>query len=206
VGILDGDLTSLVCASVDGDKDAWNELVRRYASLVAAIIRRYRIAGADVHDVSQLVWLHLIEHLRDVREPAALPGWIVTTTRRECERWLRVKRRSVPLDPDTMNRLGTVDDHADDTLLLAERRQVLVDALTELQPPQRELLQLLLADPPYTYAQISHILRIPIGSIGPTRNRILDKLRNTAAVKNYLRANGEAAQMGGGRHAFAGLE
>lgn len=206
MGIVDGDVTSLVLASIDGDEDAWNELVRRYASLVAAVIRRYQIADADIHDVSQLVWLHLIEHLSDLREPAALPGWIVTSTGRECQRWLRVKSRSVPVDPDTINRLGAVDDRADDLLVHAERHQVLVDALTKLEPQQRDLLQLLFADPPYTYAQISRILRIPIGSIGPTRSRILDKLRDTTAVKNYLRANGEAAQIGGGRHAFAGLE
>jgi RNA polymerase sigma factor (sigma-70 family) len=199
------ELTAIVRASVDGDEDAWNALVHRYASLVVAVIRRYRVAESDIQDISQLVWLHLIEHLRNMRDEAALPGWIVTTTRRECQRWLRARSRSLPVDPETMTRLG-VDDHAGESLLRAERHQVLVEALADLEPHQRELLLLLIADPPYTYTEISRMMRIPIGSIGPTRSRILDKLRETTSVKNYLQANDDAARTGGGRHAFAGLE
>ena len=192
----DWDLPRLVKASVDHDEEAWNELVRRFAGLVAFVIRHYRLSAADTQDVSQLVWLRLVEHLADIREPSALPGWLATTTRHECERYLRVNGRSVAMDPLTMRLTDKADGpEVDELLLAAERRQVLLDGLRELTDQQRELLLMLTADPPYAYAEISRILGIPIGSIGPTRSRVLDKLRDTDAVRAYLDAD-DSAQIG----------
>jgi RNA polymerase sigma factor (sigma-70 family) len=195
-GIDDWDLPTLVKASIDRDEEAWNELVRRFAGLVAYVIRLYRLGAADAQDVSQLVWLRLVEHLGQIREPSALPGWLATTTRHECERYLRINGRSVAVDPQTLRE----DDRAeawnvDDLLLAAERRQVLLDGLAQLAPQHRELLLLLAADPPYAYAEISRILGIPIGSIGPTRSRVLGKLRDTDAIRAYLGVP-ESVQMG----------
>jgi RNA polymerase sigma factor (sigma-70 family) len=190
------DLPTLVKASIHRDEDAWNELVRRFAGLVTYVIRHYRLTQADAQDVSQLVWLRLIEHLGQIREPSALPGWLATTTRHECERYLRVNGRSVSVDPLTMREAGDADGPAvDEVLLAAERRRVLLDGLAQLAPQHRELLLMLAADPPYAYAEISRILGIPIGSIGPTRSRVLGKLRATDAVRAYLDAD-ESAQMG----------
>jgi RNA polymerase sigma factor (sigma-70 family) len=137
-----------------------------------------------------------VEHLGQIREPSALPGWLATTTRHECERYLRINGRSVAVDPQTLRE----DDRAeawnvDDLLLAAERRQVLLDGLAQLAPQHRELLLLLAADPPYAYAEISRILGIPIGSIGPTRSRVLGKLRDTDAIRAYLGVP-ESVQMG----------
>jgi RNA polymerase sigma factor (sigma-70 family) len=196
VEIADWDLPRLVKASVDHDEEAWNELVRRFAGLVAFVIRHYRLSAADTQDVSQLVWLRMVEHLADIREPSALPGWLATTTRHECERYLRINGRSVAMDPLTMRLTDKADGpEVDELLLAAERRQVLLDGLRELTDQQRELLLMLTADPPYAYAEISRILGIPIGSIGPTRSRVLDKLRDTDAVRAYLDAD-DSAQIG----------
>jgi RNA polymerase sigma factor (sigma-70 family) len=184
---VEWDLPALVRASADHDEGAWNELVRRFAGLVAFVIRRHRLSGADAQDVSQLVWLHLVEHLGEIREPAALAGWLATTTRRECVRHLRANDRTVAVDPlvlTTADPAGVPE--ADDLLLAAELRQALRDGLAELAPRQRELLLMLTADPPYPYAEISRRLDIPIGSIGPTRRRLLDRLRDTGAVRTYL--------------------
>jgi RNA polymerase sigma factor (sigma-70 family) len=191
--MVDWDLPTLVKASLDRDEEAWNELVRRFAGLVAFVIRHYRLAPADAQDVSQLVWLRLVEHLGQIREPSALPGWLATTTRHECERYLRVNGRSVSVDPLTMRETGRSDESdVDELLLAAERRQVLLDALGALAPQHRELLLMLAADPPYAYAEISRILGIPIGSIGPTRSRVLSKLRVTDAIRGYLDADASA--------------
>jgi RNA polymerase sigma factor (sigma-70 family) len=190
------DLPALVEASAGHDEQAWHELVRRFTGLVTFVIRHYRLPPADTQDISQLVWLRLVEHLGQIRVPAALPGWLATTTRHECERHLRVSGRSVAMDPLVMpsfERAGGAE--VDELLLAAERRQVLLDALDQLAPQQRELLLMLTADPPYAYAEISRILDIPIGSIGPTRSRVLDKLRDTDAVRAYLDAD-RSAQMG----------
>jgi len=196
--MLDWDLPTLVKrAAVARDEDAWNELVRRFAGLVAFVIRHYRLSAADTQDVSQLVWLRLVEHLGQIREPDALPGWLATTTRHECERYLRVNGRQVATDPHTMRLADQPDSPAvDDLLLAAERRQVLLDGLGELTPQHRELLMMLTADPPYAYTEISRILGIPIGSIGPTRSRVLDKLRDTGAVRTYLKAEESAHSRG----------
>jgi RNA polymerase sigma factor (sigma-70 family) len=201
------DIATLVHDSADGDADAWNELVQRYQGLVIVIIRYYRLPAADVQDVTQTVWLRLIENLRRIREPAALPGWLVTVTRHECERHLKVNSRTVSVDPLDMMQLGTLDgDEAVDELLAAERHQVLRDALAELAPLERKLLLLLAADPPFAYDEISSILGIPKGSIGPTRGRTLDKLRETKAVQAYVRATSDPVRTGGARHALTKLE
>lgn len=186
------DTAALVRASAGGDENAWNELVRRHAHLVTAVIRQYRVPAPDAPDVSQTVWLRLVEHLANIREPAALPGWIVTTAKNECLRLLRSGGRTVPVDP--LN--GRVLDQSlpadvDGDLLAAERYQALRDGLAELAPRQRALLVMLAGDPPPPYAEISQRLGIPIGSIGPTRSRVLEKLRGTTAIRTYLEATRE---------------
>ena len=85
----DPSVADLVTSARNGDKQAWDGLVERYAPLIWSICHRYRLAGADAEDVGQAVWLHLVEHLDNLRDPYALPGWLATTTRRECCRVLR---------------------------------------------------------------------------------------------------------------------
>jgi RNA polymerase sigma factor (sigma-70 family) len=191
------DLAALVKASLDNDEDAWHELVRRFAGLVSFVIRRYRLSPADTQDVSQVVWLRLVEHLARIREPAALAGWLTTATRHECERYLRVNGRSVAMDPSMMREVDqSAGPGVDELVLAAERRRALLDGLAELAPQHRELLVMLTADPPYSYAEISVRLDLPIGSIGPTRRRVLAKLRETDALRAYLGTDRSAPTRG----------
>jgi RNA polymerase sigma factor (sigma-70 family) len=179
-------LATLVPAAREGDQHAWNAIVDRFLPLVGAIIRRHRLSEADGDDVSQTVWLRLVEHLDALREPDALPGWIRTTTRNECLRLLSVRGRVRPVDPQDDGGFADVADSAaglDEDLLAAERRQALREALAELPAGRRDLLLLLLTDPPLAYEEISARLGIPIGSIGPTRARALEQLRRTRAVR-----------------------
>jgi RNA polymerase sigma factor (sigma-70 family) len=174
----------LVIRARHGDKQAWDVLVTRYAPLVWSICRRHRLADADAQDVGQNVWLRMVDQLDRIRDPAALPGWLATVTRRECLRVLRTARG--PLtgwhDPDA----ETVPDEqagtAEQELLAAERHAALRAAFRDLPPSSRQLILLLAEDPPVPYAQISARLGIPIGSIGPTRRRCLDKLRRHPAI------------------------
>lgn len=177
-------LAKLVPAAREGDQHAWDAIVDRFLPLVGAIIRRHRLSEADGDDVSQTVWLRLVENLGALREPDALPGWIRTTTRNECLRVLAARGRMQPVDPQEGGGLDAVaGDVAADDLLAAERRQALREALTELPAGRRELLLLLLTDPPVAYEEISARLDIPIGSIGPTRARALEQLRRTRALR-----------------------
>jgi RNA polymerase sigma factor (sigma-70 family) len=177
-----------VAAARDGDRAAWDSLVEQYMPLVLGVARRYRLCPEDVADASQAVWLRLVEHLDDIREPRALPGWIVTTTKNEALRLLSTRQRAIPVDPLTSLALNDVpdDESVEDDLLRLERHQALREGLRELRPQHRALLQLLLSDPPLSYDDISRQLGIPKGSIGPTRARCLEALRNTAALSAFL--------------------
>jgi RNA polymerase sigma factor (sigma-70 family) len=179
----------LVRSSVNGSEAAWNELVRRYSPLVMAVTRSYQLTAADAQDVSQTVWLRLVEHLASLRQPDALPGWLVTTTQRECGRQIRQGRRVLPVDPvagGSLQHCTTADPDAD--ILRAELRQALRDGLSELPARDQQLLRLRAADPPSSYHEISQLTGMPIGSIGPTLRRSLDRLRETHAMRAYLAA------------------
>ena len=167
-----------------GVQGSWNDLVDRFLPLVTAVIARYRLSAADADDVNQTVWLRLVEHLDTLREPRALPGWLVTTCRNESLQVIRMRGRSIPVDPatPTMERIAD-DNEVDDDLLRDERSHALREAMLELPASRRELLTLLMADPPLSYDEISTRLGIPKGSIGPTRARALDQLRNTRAIR-----------------------
>src|SRR5260370_4532613 len=99
-------VSTLVQASAKGDEAAWNELVRRYAPLVLAVTRSYQLARADIQDVSQTLWLRLVEHRAGLREPEALPGWLVTTGRREWGRRRQRGGKMLPGGPQATNGKG----------------------------------------------------------------------------------------------------
>jgi len=182
-------VAALVRAARQGDRGAWDDLVERFLPLVTALIGRHRLSRADADDVNQTVWLRLVEHLDHIREPRALPGWIATTTRNECLRVVHRGRRTMLVDPQVPSQFDRpLDDDAlvDDDLLREERHQALRDALLELPEDRRELLILLLADPPVPYSEISRRLGIAVGSIGPTRARAIDQLRSSTALRAFL--------------------
>ena len=179
----------LVAAAVAGEASAWHELVARYAPLLLSVVRRHRLRDDDAEDVVQTVWLRLVEHLGELREPAALPGWILTTARNECLRVIRARRVMPSSDPfGHRGAAGTeVGEPAPDTPMLeAERHDALLAAMAELPERQRSLLALLIEDPPVPYEEISARLGIPVGSIGPTRARALARIRNHPSVGALL--------------------
>jgi RNA polymerase sigma factor (sigma-70 family) len=197
----------LVQRSASGDEAAWNVLVRRYSPLVMAVTRSYRLTAEDAQDVSQTVWLRLVEQLANLRKPEALPGWIATTTRRECGRKIRQARRTLPVDPQvdaTLQQSTTVEPDA--AILRAELRQALRDGLSELSARDQWILQLRAADPPKSYQEMSQLLGMRIGSIGPTLRRSLDKLRETSAMRAYLAANLSDEGTGGDHRELAEVE
>jgi RNA polymerase sigma factor (sigma-70 family) len=178
----------LVTRARQGDKGAWDELVERFAPLVWSICRRYRLSRSDAEDVSQGVWLRLVEHLSAIREPAARPGWIATTTQRECLRLLRTSRPNEPLDP-LVDERGVADDHTlavEDEVLIHEQYAAARAALAQLPTQCQRLLSMLLQDPPVPYGEISAALAMPVGSIGPNRGRCLNRLRRCPAFAVLL--------------------
>jgi RNA polymerase sigma factor (sigma-70 family) len=141
--------------------------------------------------------------------PAGSPaGWLATTTKRECGRYMRQARKVVPVDPqsDGIMQDGTsMDPDAD--ILRAELRQALRSGLDELPARDQQLLRLRTADPPKSYDEISRLLKMPIGSIGPTLRRSLDRLRQTHAMRAYLAAVPAAGrEQGGGQRELAQVD
>ena len=186
----DPSVTRLVTSARAGDNEAWDALVERYAPLIWSICRRYRLTEAEAADVGQNVWLYLVGQLDKLRDPAALAGWLVTTTQRECGRALRtahgLQAAGHELDLETIPDKETVT--AEEGLLAAERHAALREAFTRLPPRYQQLLTFLMADPPVPYAKISARLGIPVGAIGPTRGRCLNKLRRDPAIAALMTA------------------
>jgi RNA polymerase sigma factor (sigma-70 family) len=184
----DPSVISLVERVAEGDQQAWNEVVERYAPLVWAICTRYQLDRADIDDVGQTVWLLLIENVGRLRQAAALPGWLATTTRNECLRVLRSARRHelAALPPEDQLPPEQCDPVIEQELIRAERDAALRAAFAELPAGCRDLLSMLISDPPPSYAQVSTALDIPVGSIGPTRARCLDRLRRSSHLALVL--------------------
>jgi RNA polymerase sigma factor (sigma-70 family) len=183
-----GTVVALVEEARRGEQASWAALLQQFTPLVRGVARRYRLNDGDAEDVAQTVWLQLLQHLERIREPRSLPKWIVTTARHES---LRVARsRAVTLSIESL--AGGPDelpaDHVgvDFALLRAEEAQALRDGLAALPHPHRELLLMLSVEPRLSYREISRRLHIPVGSIGPTRARSLERLRTTPAMRRYL--------------------
>ncbi|RAK29854.1 RNA polymerase sigma factor (sigma-70 family) [Actinoplanes lutulentus] len=195
----DPEVIALVTAARDGDAGAWNALVERYAPLVWSTCRAYRLEAADAEDVGQTVWLSLIEHLPKIRTPAALPGWILTSTRREALRVLRIGQRTRP--DDTLGELTADADprDVDEELLAYEREIALRAAFTELPTRCQHLLSLLMQDPPPPYSVISSRMGMPRGSVGPIRARCLDRLRHCPALAAFIEEGSDSTGGGGTR-------
>ncbi len=176
-------VADLVAAVRGGDQDAWNRLVDRFAPLVGSVCRKFSLDSHDREDVAAGVWLRVLERLDTLREPAALPGWLATTTRNECLALLRARRRTLPTDfdrelPDDAPEAGT-------DLIDSLRRQALRDAWTGLSERCRTLLGMLFGDPPVPYAEVAERLGVQIGTIGPTRIRCLAVLRRQPALESW---------------------
>jgi RNA polymerase sigma factor (sigma-70 family) len=180
-------VTPLVQRAAAGDQAAWDALVERYTNLVWSVARSYRLSGSDAGDVVQTTWLRLVENLGKVQDPERLPGWLATTARRECLRVLRAGGRElVGLADDTA--FDVVDELApalDQALLQDERDAALWECFARLSERCQRLLRVLMATEPPAYAQVSQAMGMPIGSIGPTRMRCLDRLREITAAAGY---------------------
>jgi RNA polymerase sigma factor (sigma-70 family) len=184
----DPSVIALVGRVCGGDQEAWNELIERYAPLVWSICVRYQLERQDIDDVGQSVWLLLVENIADLRERAALPGWLATTTKHECLRIVRAARRNdrQGLPPEEQMPPDLSATVIEQEIIDAEVSAALRAAFAELPAACHELLSLLISDPTPGYAEISEKLGMPVGSIGPTRARCLERLRRSPHLTAVL--------------------
>ena len=180
-GLTSAATADLVRAAGAGDSRAWDALVQRFASTVWAVARAHRLNASDAADVSQTTWMRLVENLDRIQQPDRVGAWLATTARRESLRLLRLSGRQVP----GSDQLDAVADprslEGPEHNVAVHDRASLINRLVETLPPKsRLLLQFLSAASPLSYKDISDVLDMPIGSIGPTRARALEHLRRLA--------------------------
>lgn len=181
----ESDLATLVKEAADGDDRAWAALVDRFSGLVWSVARSFRLRPDDAAEVVQTTWLRLVEHLGDIRDPERVGAWLATTARRLSLATIRHSGRDVPTE-FLDNQLVSPDQIGElDAALDARHTQAaLKRAVEELPEPGRALLRVLSADPAPTYAEVAAALDMPIGSIGPTRARSLERLRRSPYLVN----------------------
>lgn len=186
----DDGFAPLVAAALDGEHAAWNGLVERLQRVVWKAVNMMTTDAEVREDAFAATWLRLAERLETIREPEKLPGWMTTTATNEVRQILRRRGRSdvsitatwqVGFDGgagDLADRLVGDDGEHAASLLQDEARREVRAALARLDAGCREILTVLvLADPPLSYDEASAILGRPIGSLGPTRGRCLEKMR-----------------------------
>jgi len=177
-GLHSSDIARLVRRAAEGDLGAWERLVDQFARLIWSITADYKLVESDAADVCQTTWLRLLEHIDRIEHPDRVGSWLAATARNECLRSLAARKRVVlGQDYEELQDSAACEPEVDERLLAAERAQVVRDALSRLPRRWQRLLEMLMADPPASYADISDELGLPVGSIGPTRGRCLARLR-----------------------------
>jgi RNA polymerase sigma factor (sigma-70 family) len=176
--VADLDVTRLVRWAAAGDTGAWEQLVDRYGRLIWSITRDFKLVESDAADVFQTTWMRLIEHIDRIEHADRVGSWLAATARNECLRCLALHKRLVLATEDVvLDGPAAHEAGIDEALLADERAQIVREAMTQLPRRWQRLMELLMADPPVSYAEISDELGLPVGSIGPTRGRCLARLR-----------------------------
>ena len=181
------DDASLVRACRMGDESAWRELIRRYRRLIYSIPVAYRLPHAEADEIFQSVTIKLYENLAKLRKVESLASWLAVTARRECVASLRSGRRFAAIEDSHAD--GSQQDAHDVTQELhqVECEHMLALAFEQMDEACRALLgALYLEEPTPSYDEIARRLSRPVGSLGPTRGRCLEKLR-----KIYVHLGGD---------------
>ncbi len=179
--------TRIVAACLAGDERAWSALLERYKNLIYSIPLRYGTPPQDAADIFQAVCLDLFNELPRLRDAEALQGWLIRVTTHKCYHW---KRRAIAqesdLDEDQMETLSSLHAMAPDLLAEVEREQIVREAILDLPPRCREMIELLFFEhPPMPYNDVARRLNLATGSIGFIRGRCLKRLKKLLEQKGF---------------------
>jgi len=162
-----------------GDRSAMTDLTRIVRPWLHHVIRSHRLPAHTVEDAVQSTLLAVLRHADDLRNPDAALAWISVVARREALREVRAQQRYVLVDePDVV--MPAAPDPAEIALDRISHA-VVRRTVSALPPRHRRLLELIVRDDRPNYACISSALKMPIGSIGPTRRRGLERMRQLLA-------------------------
>lgn len=172
-------------ACQDGDPEAWYALIEKYKNLIFSIPIKFGVPREEATDIFQSVCAELLIHLSGLREPKALPKWLMQTAYHQCLRWK--KQRLALIDDSKTDSISGDPDHLPDTLLIQiEREQVVREAMAQLPGRCQQMIRMLFyEEEPRPYAEIASQLNLANGSIGFIRGRCLKKLRTVLLEKGF---------------------
>ena len=168
----------LVTAARRREPAAWEELVARYGGMVRGVVASFRLQEADAADAVQMTWLRAFERLDSVRSPDRLGGWLATIANRECLALLRRARWELP-DEAVAGDAPAGGPGPEAVVLVDEVRGAVRAAVAALPRRRQQLVHALFYQAEGDYLSLADELGMPVGSIGPTRGRVLRALRGT---------------------------
>ena len=168
----------LVKECLKGKEEAWAALVDKYKALIYSIPIKYGLAPQEAADVFQAVCVKMLEHLAELREPRALPKWLMQVAHRECFHWKRHEQRMVSRDAEPESPEPAEPPMAESLVRQTQEEQMLRETMTTLTPQCRRLIEALFFETPARpYAEIAAELGLAAGSIGFTRQKCIERLR-----------------------------
>ena len=170
--------TRLVKQCLSGDEEAWSLLIEKYKALIYSIPVKYGLPAHEAADVFQATWMELLARLPELREPRALPKWLMQVAHHQCYRWKQQQRRVVSRDAEPDLREPETPAIAESLVQQTQEEQMLREAMTSLTPQCRQLVELLFFETPARpYAEVAKELGLALGSIGFTRQKCIERLR-----------------------------
>src|SRR5438552_978391 len=166
----------LVRRAAAGESRAWDELVARFTPRMRSAARGFRLSSTDVDDVVQAAWLAAFQHINRLEKPESIGSWLLVTVRRAALRSLQRNAREVVMD-ELPNPTAPDAAAPANVVIEAERRIAVLAAVDRLPDRHRPLVDPAVADAKTSYSELSLRLGMPVGSIGPTRGRILARMR-----------------------------
>jgi RNA polymerase sigma factor (sigma-70 family) len=183
---LDCDIYRLWERAKKGDSDAWRAVVRLYSGLINTVARRAGLSPPDAEDCTQHIWMVLYRKRNSIRDPRALPAWLIKTTHRYA---VASARRLKPAARDlSVVEPPVGEELPDESVMQLEHQAILDYALKQLDPRCRKLLEALFYSPHrHSYKDIAKALNVLPNSLGPLRIRCLKKLREILQKVGYSR-------------------
>jgi RNA polymerase sigma factor (sigma-70 family) len=179
--------TRLVKACLAGNEEAWSLLIDKYKALIFSIPVKYGLSQQEAADVFQATCTELLVRLPELREPRALPKWLMQVAHHESYRWKRHNQRVVSRDGDTDLPEPATPPIAENIVQQTQEEQMLREAMASLTPQCRRLVELLFFETPSRpYSEVAAELGLAVGSIGFTRQKCLERLRRHLEELGFL--------------------
>jgi RNA polymerase sigma factor (sigma-70 family) len=173
------DDTRLVKECLRGNQEAWSSLIDKYKALIYSIPVKYSLPPQEAADVFQSTCMELLARLPELREPRALPKWLMQVAHHECYRLKRQSQRVISRDGNTDLPEPETPAIAESLVEQTQAEQLLREAMSALTPQCRRLVEMLFFEPsPRPYAEVAAALGLAVGSIGFTRQKCIERLRS----------------------------